>query len=341
MRRTLSTSIPASGTARRPGRTHAGHPAKPARTEHTSRAEKLPRRGQQGMLPFQAREDGGRGDRRRRSAKKTRPGRVNVTHARRPPVDARHPIHVTLRGHRLAPSFRSQLVQLIAWGVFEELSIPPNPDEDKIGSGEIRDPARLFRLARARSARAVRRARDQAIARMGLQRRTDPQRRRHAWLRQPRKTDAIALGFDVVHYSLQDDHVHLLVEATDRRALSCGMRRLVIRLANRINAVLRRSRKGKIWGDRYHRHDLASPSEVRNALVYVLHNGRRHGRVAADELDDFSSARSFACFADLPRDPVNDGLAPRTWLLGIGWRKAGALRTTDTPRLRVSPSRAS
>jgi len=31
-----------------------------------------------------------------------------------------------------------------------------------------------------------------------------------------------------------------------------------------------------VWGDRYHRRDLGSPREVRNALVYVNNNHLKH-----------------------------------------------------------------
>jgi hypothetical protein len=45
-------------------------------------------------------------------------------------------------------------------------------------------------------------------------------------------------------------------------------------MARALNRVLRRS--GRVWGDRYHRRDLATPHEVRHALVYVLDNVKKH-----------------------------------------------------------------
>src|SRR6266516_2272271 len=54
--------------------------------------------------------------------------------------------------------------------------------------------------------------------------------------------------FRIVHFSVQMDHVHLLVEARDKQALSTGMRGFVVRMARRINSLVRR--RGKIWADR-------------------------------------------------------------------------------------------
>ncbi len=82
-------------------------------------------------------------------------------------------------------------------------------------------------------------------------------------------------GFRVVHYSIQRDHIHMIVEAHDKRTLSSGVRSFVIRMAKRLNALFRR--KGSLWGDRYHRHDLTTPRQVRNALAYVYANFKKRG----------------------------------------------------------------
>ena len=79
-------------------------------------------------------------------------------------------------------------------------------------------------------------------------------------LRQSKRPD-----FCIAHYSIQDNHVHLLVEADTKAALSSGMRGLMIRLARRVNRLL--FRRGRFWADRWHGHALKSPREVRNALV--------------------------------------------------------------------------
>ena len=81
-------------------------------------------------------------------------------------------------------------------------------------------------------------------------------------------------GLRLLEFSVQRDHVHLIVEAADRRALSRGLQGLAIRLAKAINRVL--DLRGRIWGDRYHARALRTPREVRNALVYVLQNWKKH-----------------------------------------------------------------
>lgn len=128
--------------------------------------------------------------------------------------------------------------------------------------------------------------------------------------------------FRICHFSVQSNHLHLIVEAEDHEALSRGMRGLTIRLARAINCAL--ARTGRVWGDRYHRHDLATPSEVRHAVVYVLHNIKKH-RPGFRGLDPCSSAWGAA------RAVV---VRARTWLLAVGWRRAGS----DSPDGR--PERA-
>jgi REP element-mobilizing transposase RayT len=49
----------------------------------------------------------------------------------------------------------------------------------------------------------------------------------------------------VVHFSVQRDHLHLIVEASDRRALSRGMQGLSIRVARAANGEL--GRKGRVF----------------------------------------------------------------------------------------------
>ena len=134
-------------------------------------------------------------------------------------------------------------------------------------------------------------------------------------------------GFRLVHFSVQGDHLHLIAEAHDKAALSAGMRGLMIRAARAVNRDL--GRRGAVWADRYHCRELGTPREVRNALAYVLLNSRKHGREVAGH-DPCSSARWFdgwrdhCAVVDLAIDPPAV-VAPRTWLLGVGWRRHGLL----------------
>ncbi len=139
--------------------------------------------------------------------------------------------------------------------------------------------------------------------------------------------------FRICHFSVQGNHVHLLVEAAHRDALVRGVQGMTIRMARSVNRTLRR--RGNVWGDRYHRRDLATPREVRHALVYVLNNLRKHG-AAPRVLDPCSSARWFDGWRDLrrfaPRGEEPAVLAPRTWLLGVGWRRLGLIAAAERPR---------
>ena len=97
----------------------------------------------------------------------------------------------------------------------------------------------------------------------------------------------------VVHFSVQHDHVHPIVEADDARSLARGMQAMTIRFARGINKALDRS--GKVFVDRYHAQQLRTPTQVRNAIRYVLSNARKHLaengiRVRARFVDPFSSA---------------------------------------------------
>lgn len=108
--------------------------------------------------------------------------------------------------------------------------------------------------------------------------------------------------FRIAHYSVQANHVHLIVEAENAKALSSGVRGLMVRVARRVNRLL--FRRGHFWGDRWHGHALTGPRQVRNALVYVLQNHRKHARSpTVPLLDPLSSAQWFEGFAAaLPRD---------------------------------------
>ncbi|MEO8181760.1 MAG: transposase [Deltaproteobacteria bacterium] len=83
-------------------------------------------------------------------------------------------------------------------------------------------------------------------------------------------------GFSLVHFSVQRDHLHLIAEAKDRRALSRGIQGISIRVARAVNRRLERT--GRLFADRYHARTLKTPRSVRLALRYVLLNIRKHAR---------------------------------------------------------------
>ena len=139
--------------------------------------------------------------------------------------------------------------------------------------------------------------------------------------------------FRLVEYSVQNDHLHLIVEGKDRLSVSRGVQGLAIRIAKGLNRVW--GRRGKVFGDRYHDRVLRTPREVRNALRYVLNNGRRHLEHFRGRPDAFSSGPWFDGWRDW-RDDGRLGKGPvalaRTWLLRVGWRRYGLLAIGEAPR---------
>ena len=89
-------------------------------------------------------------------------------------------------------------------------------------------------------------------------------------------------SFRVVHYSIQRNHVHMIVEAVDVRALACGMKSAGARFARAVNRVF--GRAGRVLDGRFHHEVLRVPRQVRNALAYVLLNARKHATSFAEGL---------------------------------------------------------
>jgi len=139
-------------------------------------------------------------------------------------------------------------------------------------------------------------------------------------------------SFRVLEFSVQNDHVHLIVEADDGKTLSGGIRGLAIRLARAVNRVL--GRRGRVWSDRYHARALFTPRAVRHALVYVLMSFKKHLRTGT-ELDPCSSAAWFAGWCRPPAAP-RPGPSPvavaRTWLARVGWLRHGPIDPAERPR---------
>src|SRR6478672_11474847 len=80
--------------------------------------------------------------------------------------------------------------------------------------------------------------------------------------------------FRVIHFSIQQNHGHFIVEGDEPRRARGGVHGLAIRLALAVNRVL--GRKGKVVGDRYHARPLTPPRKMRTSMVYVLLNYRKH-----------------------------------------------------------------
>jgi putative transposase len=197
-------------------------------------------------------------------------GKRVVPHRVRPEVDARHPVHVTLK-------------------VSTEVG----------------------RLRKRKAYQAVRRALLGCLAR---------------------------IDYRVVHISIQDTHLHLLVEAEDKQALARGMQGFTISAAKWINRAMRRAR-GTVFPKRYHATYISTPTQARSELAYVLNNWLRHraNRGMPWRIDPYSSAWQFEGWAkphryNPPREPLPVARA-QSWLLREGWLRAkgGRIRLDEVP----------
>jgi REP-associated tyrosine transposase len=125
-------------------------------------------------------------------------------------------------------------------------------------------------------------------------------------------------GLRLTGFSIQGNHIHMLVEAEDNHALSRGIQGLSIRMAKGLNRVMQR--RGSVFADRYHGHVLRTPSETARAIHYVRENARKHATArgetySAGYVDPYSSAAH--------PEAVR---AAETWMLREGWRRGDRAR---------------
>jgi REP element-mobilizing transposase RayT len=173
-------------------------------------------------------------------------------------------------------------------------------------------------------------------------------------IREATLTTARREDFRIVHLSIQRTHVHMLVEANDRAALSRGMQGFQISAAKHLNAAISKGqpgprRRGAVFPDRYHAEIITSPRQARNALSYIANNWRKHQEdlrapMSGWTIDWFSSAVMFPGWAEYGDEPflwrgpeTYDPLIvyqPRTWLLREGWKKAGTISYREIPSAR-------
>ena len=153
----------------------------------------------------------------------------------------------------------------------------------------------------------------------------------------------------IIHISIQRNHVHLLVEADHKTALSRGMQGFQISAAKLMNArivVEGVRRRGQVFSDRYHAEVIKTPRQARHTLAYVLNNWRKHredrgARERTWNVDPFSSGALFGGWKELEGQDVMWKLpdtyeplvvwTPKTWLLREGWRRYGLIRCGEVP----------
>ncbi len=110
-------------------------------------------------------------------------------------------------------------------------------------------------------------------------------------------------GFRLLAWTLQRNHLHLVVEAASPEALSRSIQGIQVRLARRWNRIWKR--KGRVFAGRFHSRIVQSPGDARRVLAYVLKNHLRHGV-------------KIPC----PVDPGSSGLWTDVWLEREVWLEA-------------------
>jgi REP element-mobilizing transposase RayT len=141
-------------------------------------------------------------------------------------------------------------------------------------------------------------------------------------------------GLHILQFSLLRDHIHVVIEAKNNKALSKGMKSLGGRMGKALRAEI--GGKGPVFNGRYHLRLLNNPTQTKNAIAYVLLNQSNHEK-DIPKIDFYSSAMHFSEWKALvgrkwstkfaagiePR-PLPDYLSPpNSWLAKEGWKRAG------------------
>ena len=141
-------------------------------------------------------------------------------------------------------------------------------------------------------------------------------------------------GFRMLHFSVQGDHLHFIVEGNNRDELTRGMKGLLVRIARALNKLWRR--KGKVFAHRFHERILRKASSVRRAVRYVLNNARKHGRWFGPGPDPYSSGMWFQRWLEGPITPYTSGptASHQSFMMEIFLVMAIKISVTDIPGRR-------
>ena len=107
-------------------------------------------------------------------------------------------------------------------------------------------------------------------------------------------------GFRLLAWTLQRNHIHMIVETSSPEALSRSIQGIQVRLAKGWNRIWKR--KGRVFAGRFHSRMVKSPGDARRVLAYVLKNHLRHG-----------------VKIPWPIDPGSSGLWTDVWLERETW----------------------
>lgn len=165
-------------------------------------------------------------------------------------------------------------------------------------------------------------------------------------IRAASKVAARREDFRICHLSIQGDHLHLVIEADDKRALARGMQSFQISAARNINLALAVNgcrRRGRVFADRYHLVIVKTPMQMRNVLSYCLNNWHKHDEdreAPGWRADPYATGFAFDGWRELEQgmavwpagsfDLITVRPA-RSWLVRDGWRRAGSISVDDVP----------
>lgn len=143
-------------------------------------------------------------------------------------------------------------------------------------------------------------------------------------------------GLYVIQYSLQTNHLHLIVEAKDNEKLARGAQSLASRFAKIIRRL--KGGRGSVFVGRYHLRVIRSALQMKRTLCYVLLNSAKHQNLI-EHLDFYSSGYTFKHWSKLlgrnftgvirrevdevraKLKLVSDVFEARSWLASKGWMR--------------------
>lgn len=123
-------------------------------------------------------------------------------------------------------------------------------------------------------------------------------------------------GFRLIAYSIQDTHLHLIVEGESAERVSRGMQGLGVRLTRQLNRLWERRGEGSVWRERFKLIPLLTYKHIAAALNYVLNNALKHGAKRPDGRPDrYSSAPWWSSIIEPIRRPTRSPPVERSKFL--------------------------
>jgi hypothetical protein len=101
--------------------------------------------------------------------------------------------------------------------------------------------------------------------------------------------NARKMGLRVIHFTLEYDHVHLLIEAENNLILGKGMQAFGVTFSKALNRM--RKIKGTVYKHRYHFRKIVGARQLKNVLNYIFNNGLKH-QTAKSLINPFNSIKA-------------------------------------------------